>query len=199
MSVSAPANQHRTTVRPVPKPIRRPIATGAVARRLAETEGFAFADIAADQEAADALDVATLVDTRRDPLVVEMTRLFTAIRCDLNTPPAVRALATRGEACGREAVRLDRIIAEHDQRARTEVAASIVAGRTVVGALECLLTGKEPGEALLPWPLEPARCGRVRASDQPSVGEGLTTAACDRDSQHEGPCVFVVVPSGATP
>lgn len=136
---------HRTTVHPVPKPKRRTyrvIVRGRAAYRLADAQGFAFEDIAADIEANDALTVAQQIDQRRDPLILEMVRLFVAIRHDLSTSAASRALATRGAALGAEAVRLDQIIAEHDERARQQTAASLEAGRAVVAVHESLLRGE---------------------------------------------------------
>lgn len=134
-------------VRPVPKPAKRRRASravvGSAARRLAVAQGFAFEGIAADLEATDALDTSSKVDRRRDPLIVEMVRLFTAIRHDLSTSAASRALATRGAALGCEAVRLDQIIGEHDRRARHQTVLSVEADRAVVAVQESLLTGRE--------------------------------------------------------
>lgn len=137
---------NRTTIHPVPKPKRRPshtVVRGRAAYRLAAAQGYAFEDIAADVETADALAVARQVDQRRDPLIVEMVRLFAAIEHDLNISAGSRALATRGKACGLEAIRLDRIKDEHDERAEQQTANSIAAGRAVVTIQDGLLTGRE--------------------------------------------------------
>lgn len=150
MSVAPASSSHRSTIHAVPKPVRRsqtrqgPLATGLVAKRLAAAEGHLIEDIAADLEAVDALAVAKQVDRRRDPLVVEMVRLFGAIEHDLSASAASRALATRGKALGCEAIRLDRIKDEHDERAEHQTVASIAAGRIVVTVHETLLTGVEP-------------------------------------------------------
>lgn len=132
----------RTTLRPVPKPTPRPIVGGRAAYRLAQAQGRAFEDIAADLDAAEVLGVGRLVDHRRDPLILEIVRLFSAIRHDLGTSRASRALATRGEACALEAIRLDRIKDEHDADAERYVGASLAAGRAVIAVHEELLTGR---------------------------------------------------------
>jgi len=143
MSVVPTVTPQYTTIRPVPKPSPRPIVSGRAAYRLAEAQGFTFEDIAADAEAAHALDVGKVIDLRRDPLVYEMVRLFRAIRHDLNISPASRVMATKGEACGLEAIRLDRIKDEHDLMAELRIDASIEHGRAVVAVQEELLTGRE--------------------------------------------------------
>lgn len=142
MSVSSPVTVDRTTIRAVPKPTPRPIVNGRAAYRLAEAQGFSFEDIAADVEAARALDVGKVIDLRRDPLVFQMVRLFRAIRHDMNVSAASRAMATQGEACGLEAIRLDRIKDEHDLTAEIHVDASIEYGRSAVAVHEELLTGR---------------------------------------------------------
>lgn len=111
-------------------------------RTITRAQGFVFSDIHADADATDALDTARAIDRRRDPLVREMTRLFMAIRHDLNTSATSRALATRGEALGREAVRLDRLVDEHAERAEQHVGRSIEAGRAVVALHEAVLVGR---------------------------------------------------------
>lgn len=141
MSVSAPAKTNRNTIRPVPKPTRRPIATGAVARRLAAAQGCAFEDIAADLEAADALVVAATIDRRRDEQIRCALRLVRLARHERQNRDAYLVLAD-GHLC--EAIRLDRITDEHERRAEAQVAVSLVAGRAVVAAHEHLLTGCEP-------------------------------------------------------
>lgn len=151
MSVAPLADSQSSTVHPVPKPKRRrsrPVVRGRAAHRLAAAQGHAYEDIAADLEATDAIEMACAVDRRRDPLIVEMVRLFSAIRRDLNSSAASCALATRGAALGCEAIRLDQIIGEHDDRARQQTLASADAGRAVVAIQESLLTGRKPAEAV---------------------------------------------------
>jgi hypothetical protein len=152
MPVSAPSESSiarsapQRTIRPVPKPgARRARYVGQHAqRRLTDVQGHAFRDISADVVARQALSVAKAVDARRDPLIVKMTRLFMAIRHDVNTSAASRAMATEGEACGHEAIRLDAIVAEHEHRAEQGIETSIEAGQAVAGGIDDVLTGYEP-------------------------------------------------------
>jgi hypothetical protein len=69
------------------------------------------------------------------------------IRADLNCPLHLRDLAAIGEAAGREAIRLDRIVGEHDARAARHVERSAHAGRRAVSGLEMVLTGRTCDEA----------------------------------------------------
>lgn len=151
MSVAALAVSQSSSIRPVPKPKRRrsrPVVRGRAAYRVAAAQGHAYEGVAGDESAIDYLDTSRLVDRRRDPLVVAMVRLFGAIEHDLNASAASRAMASRGKALGLEAIRLDRIIGEHDERARQQVLASLEADRTVVAVTEQLLTGRETAEAV---------------------------------------------------
>lgn len=148
MIAPSPTVSQFTTIYPVPKPKparKRRRAHVEVSRlaahELVRAQGYAAKDIVADLEAAEALGVARAIDKRRDPLILEMARLFAAIRHDLNTSKASVALATRGEACALEAIRLDRITDEHGVRAQVQVSTSIEAGQAVVAVHEGLLTG----------------------------------------------------------
>lgn len=144
MPVASPSTLKPTTLRPVPKPSRKPAAieiSRLAAHRLVEAQGFLFNDIAADLDASQALEVAENIDRQRDPLLPQMVRLFRAIRHDLNISAASRAMAVEGERCGLEAIRLDRIKDEHDARAKRLVLVSIEHGHVVVASHEALLTG----------------------------------------------------------
>lgn len=132
-----------SSFRPVPKPA--PVQLGQrAAEKLAQAQGHAFADIAADAEALDAHATADRIDADRDPLIVRIVRLAGAIEHDLRTSRASRALATQIKAAGLEAIRKDRLHDEHRARERAGIAASIDAGRSVVAVQESLLTGTVP-------------------------------------------------------
>lgn len=135
-SIARTAPARTTSVRGVPKPASKPLATGAVAQRLTVAQGHAFRDIAADLEAANALQTSKAIDNRRDEHIRQALRLVRLARHDRTNAESYVALAD-GHLC--EAIRLDRIVAEHDGRAREQVAASADAGRAVVGEHEALL------------------------------------------------------------
>lgn len=129
-----------TSIRPVPKPRRRSSARvgGLAAYRLAEAQGHAFRDIAADLDAADANDTADQIDARRDEHIRQALRLVRLARHDRANAESYLALADGHMA---EAIRTDRIHDQHRRRGRRLIAASIQAGRDVVGVHEELLSG----------------------------------------------------------
>jgi hypothetical protein len=103
-------------------------------------QGHAFRDIAADLDAADALTTSATIDARRDEHVRNALRLVRLARKDRANVESYAALAEGHLA---EAIRLDRIVAEHDARARRQVALSADQGRAVVAEQEVLLMGSE--------------------------------------------------------
>jgi hypothetical protein len=152
-------------IRPAPKPT--PMVSGRVARRLAEAQGHAFADIAADLDAADAHDTADQIDARRDTHIRCALRLVRLARRDPSSADAYLALAD-GHLV--EAIRADQIHDEHRKRERVGIADSIGAGQALNGVIESMLcqTGADddaPLELTLGWPYdgaEPEMCGRQR-------------------------------------
>lgn len=153
-------------------------------RLVTLAQGHAWDDIAADADAADRLATARLIDRQqRDPLILEMTRLFTAIRHDLNTSAASRALAAQGEAKGKEAIRVDRAIDEHTDFAEQGVDLSIEAGRALVAVQELLLTGRAASE----------RCGRRHPLADELAEHGVVLAPCHLSKHEAGRCVFLSV------
>lgn len=145
MSVASPVVTKSTTIRPVPKPKPKPArpfppVVGIVARKLADAQGRAFEDIAADLDAADALVVGRTVDLRRDEHVRQALRLVRLARKDRQNAVAYLALA---DGHLREAIGLDRIVDEHGGRAARQVDASLEHGRAVVGIHESLLRGRD--------------------------------------------------------
>lgn len=124
----------RASCRPLPVQ-----ATGRLAIRLAEAQGRAFEDIAADLNAATALGVGKAVDGRRDEQIRQALRLVRLARRDRPNAEAYLVLA---EGHLKEAIRLDRVKDEHDRTAEASVDDSLEHGRAVVGLQDELLTGR---------------------------------------------------------
>jgi hypothetical protein len=127
-----------TTLRPVPKPTSLRIGQHA-ARALARSQGHLFDDLAADHEAAQASDVADLIDARRDEHIRNALRLVRLARRDRANMDGYLALA---DGHLREAIRTDRIHDEHRRRGRRQIGASIEAGKAGVAVIDALLTGR---------------------------------------------------------
>jgi hypothetical protein len=156
MSVAISTASNRTTIRPVPKPkdakVRRggrPGVEGIAARRLALAQGHAFADIAADLDAAGHAEVAHEIDRARfDPLLRDAVRIATGVLALPNLPREARMLMTALRGNLVELVRLDDIKDEHHLASRAYIERSIDAGRAVVAVHQSLLSPADSeGEA----------------------------------------------------